>query len=260
MERQHKTCRRPVPGYALFPLLFAAAFNVLVYSGSKLVSAGWHHYNPTTVLDGYIPFIPQFLVIYLGCYLFWIINYILIACQKKEDCYRFFTADFLSRVFCLVFFLAFPTTNQRPVLPDTGFWNQAVRLLYAADTPVNLFPSIHCLVSWFCYIGIRKNPRIPLWYRRTSCVMAILVFISTLVTRQHVIVDVAGAVILAELSLRLGRIPALWKAYGRIFDRAWLLAVRFTCRKKYIFRHTRSKKQPTACAQHKKQRSTYHEA
>lgn len=250
MELQHKKHRRLIPGYALLPLLFAAAFNGLVYSGSKLIAAGWVHYNPTSFLDGYIPFIPQFLIVYLGCYLFWIINYILIACQEKEMCYRFFTADFISRIICLFFFLAFPTTNQRPVLPDTGFWNQAVRLLYAADTPVNLFPSIHCLVSWFCYIGIRRNPRIPLWYRRTSCLIALLVFISTLVTRQHVIADVAGAVVLAEISLRLGEIPVLWKTYGRIFDRLWLWAARWRYRKKYSSKYTRRKKQ----------RSQYHEA
>ncbi len=249
MKMQLNNRRRLIPGYALFPLLFAAAFNVLVYSGSKLITAGWHHYNPTCILDRHIPFIPQFLIIYLGCYLFWVINYILIACQNKEDCYRFFTADFLSRVVCLFFFLAFPTANQRPILPDTGFWNQAVGMLYAADTPVNLFPSIHCLVSWFCYIGIRRNPRIPLWYRRTSFVIALLVFISTLVTRQHVIADVAGAVILAELSLRLGQIPALWKTYGRIFDHLWLWTVRCTHRKK----------QPASYTHPKKQRSQYHE-
>lgn len=238
MELQHKKRRALIPRYALLPLLFAAAFNWLVYGGSKLIAAGWPHHNPSCFLDRYIPFIPQFLVIYLGCFLFWIVNYILIACQEKEDCYHFFTADFLARMVCLFFFLAYPTTNQRPVLPDSGFWNHAMLLLYAADTPVNLFPSIHCLVSWFCYIGIRHNTRIPLWYRRASCVMAILVFISTLTTRQHAIADVAGAVILAEVSLRLGQLPVLWKTYGRVFDHleAW------------VFRRR------------KKQRSQYHEA
>lgn len=250
MKTQYKKRRGLIPGYALLPLLFAAAFNGLVYSGSKLISAGWTHYNPTSFLDGYIPFIPQFLIIYLGCYLFWIVNYILIACQDKEECYRFFTADFLSRVICLIFFLAFPTTNQRPLLQDSGFWNQAVGLLYSVDTPVNLFPSIHCLVSWFCYIGIRKNTKIPLWYRRGSCVMAILVFISTLVTRQHVIADVAGAVILAEVSLRVGQIPALWKTYGRVFDHLGI------CIERYRYR----KKLPAHYIHRKKQRSQYHEA
>lgn len=238
MELQHKKRRGLIPRYALLPLLFAAAFNWLVYSGSKIIAADWPHHNPSCFLDRYIPFVPQFLIIYLGCFLFWIVNYILIARQGKEDCYRFFTADFLSRVVCLFFFLAFPTTNQRPVLPDSGFWNHAMLLLYAADTPVNLFPSIHCLVSWFCYIGIRKNTKIPLWYRRGSCVMAILVFISTLTTRQHVIADAASAVILAEVSLRLGQIPALWKTYGWVFGHL----------EEWVFQFTRhqKKEEPTS--------------
>ena len=93
-----------------------------------------------------------------------------------------------------------------------------MRILYTLDLPLNLFPSVHCLVSWFCYIGIRRNTAIPLWYRRCSCVMAILVFISTLAVKQHVVIDIVGAVVLAEVCLRLGRIPVLYRTYGRIFD------------------------------------------
>jgi hypothetical protein len=54
----------------------------------------------------------------------------------------------------------------------------AMSFLYSVDTASNLFPSIHCLVSWFCFIGIRGNQKIPLWYRAFSFVAAILVFIS----------------------------------------------------------------------------------
>ena len=34
-----------------------------------------------------------------------------------------------------------------------------MRFLYQVDAADNLFPSIHCLTSWFCYIGIRGRVR-----------------------------------------------------------------------------------------------------
>ena len=148
--------------------------------------------------------------------MFWAANYIIIACQEKKKVYQFFAADFLSRIVCLAFFLLFPTTNIRPDLESVGFWNQCMILLYSIDAADNLFPSIHCLVSWFCYIGIRGKKEIPFWYRSFSCVMALLVCLSTLLTKQHVVIDVAGGIILAEVCLWLGRKPVIFGMYEKI--------------------------------------------
>ena len=212
--------RKPVvPQYAVFPLLSCVILNFIVYTGTDLLAGSWKHYDLTLPIDRAVPVIPGFVAVYLGCYVFWIVNYILIARQDKKQCYQFFTADFLSRIICLIFFVVFPTTNIRPNVAGPGFWNLGMRILYTLDTPVNLFPSIHCLVSWFCYIGLRGDKRVPLWYRRFSCAAAVSVFLSTLFVKQHVLIDVAGAVVLAELCQRLGRLPVLWKSYGRIFDR-----------------------------------------
>ena len=96
-------------------------------------------------------------------------------------------------------FVVFPTTNTRPELIGHDIWTQAVRALYQWDAPQNLFPSIHCLVSWMCCIGLRGCDRIPKWYKWVSKFIAVLVFISTLALRQHVLIDVAGGILLAEL-------------------------------------------------------------
>ena len=208
-----------IPAYGIFPVIFSFVFNCLVYSGSRLIAGGWHHYNIESSLDRGIPFIPQFLLVYFGCYIFWGVNYIMAARQEREQVYRFFTADFLSRCVCLVIFLAFPTTNTRPVIEGNGFWNQAALWLYSIDDADNLFPSIHCLVSWFCYLGIRGRKEIPCWYQRVSMVIAVLVFASTLLTKQHVIVDVAGGILLAELCFFIGKKTDLYRIYERFGSR-----------------------------------------
>lgn len=188
-----------IPAYAVLPLLSCLAVNFLVYTGIAPLADDWKHYDLTTSFDRAVPTIPGFVVVYLGCYLFWVINYILIARQGKEHCYRFVTADIMSRLICCCFFLAFPTTNVRPVLGD-GFWESILQFVYQVDEPTRLFPSIHCLVSWFCYIGIRGQQKVPKAYRVFSCVFALLVCVSTQFTKQHYIVDVFGGIAIAELT------------------------------------------------------------
>lgn len=207
-----------IPTYGIFPLIFSVSFNLAVYVGTRMIAHNWHHYNIESPLDDLIPFWPPSVMVYLGCYLFWVINYILIARQEKEEVCQFFTADFLSRVICMVCYLAIPTTNTRPQVSEDGFWNLVMSFLYSVDAADNLFPSIHCLVSWLCYAGIRARKNIPEWYRGFSAVFAILVCISTLTTKQHVLLDVAGGVALAEICLYVGKKKVFWSVYEKCLD------------------------------------------
>ena len=219
MQKLLKGLTRILPAYGVFPVIFSFVFNCLVYSGSRMIAGGWYHHNIETGVDRRFPFVPEFLVIYFGCYVFWAVNYILIARQDRRSVYQFFTGDFISRCVCLVSFLAFPTTNTRPLITGSGLWNQAALWLYSIDAADNLFPSIHCLVSWFCYLGIRGRKEIPRWYQSVSMVIAILVFASTLLTKQHVIVDVAGGILLAESCFFIGRKTDLYRIYERFGSR-----------------------------------------
>lgn len=219
MEKLRKMLNALIPEYSQLPLIVAVTVNMAVYGGARMIAGDWPHHNIESSLDGVIPFLPFTVVIYLGCYLFWIVNYILIARQGKQEICRFFVADFLSRMVCLACYLIYPTTNTRPMVGAEGVWNQVVIALYRVDAADNLFPSIHCLVSWFCYIGIRGKRSIPRWYRAASCVMALLVCISTLTTKQHVIADVIGGVALAEICLLIGKRPGVWRTYEKVLNK-----------------------------------------
>lgn len=141
----------------MIPLVFTLLLNTVVYNGVRLFTEGRYHYNLSGPLDELVPFMPEFIIVYFGCFIFWVVNYTIIARGEKEVCYRFFTADFYARIVCLLFFFFFPTTNTRPILEGSGIWTEAVRFLYAVDPPTNLLPSIHCMASWFCYIGLLKG-------------------------------------------------------------------------------------------------------
>ena len=208
-----------MPVDRFFIVIFAFVFNSLLYCGARMIAGDWHHYILTSRLDEKIPLIPESLFIYFGCYIFWVINYIIIAKQDEERAYQFFFADMISRIICFTIFILFPTTNIRPDIVGGGEWNEGMRFLYRIDAADNLFPSIHCLVSWFCYIGIRGDKRVPKWYQWTSCLIAVSVFVSTLTTKQHVIIDVIAGVIIAEGTLWFARHTQFYKGYIRFWKR-----------------------------------------
>ena len=151
--------------------------------------------------------------------LFWLLSGLIAASREKEFAWRFFAADVLARVVCMAFYLLLPTTNVRPSIPEQGFWNQMLALLYQMDAADNLFPSIHCLNSWFCYIAVRGRREIPRWYQRFSFWAALAVFVSTLTTKQHVIADVIGGALLAEVTWQIAGRTHLGAWYGMILER-----------------------------------------
>jgi len=75
-----------------------------------------------------------------------------------------------------------------------------------------LLPSIHCFVSWMCFIGVRNSPKVPSWWKEASFVIAIAICVSTLTTKQHILIDVFSGVMLAEICYALAdKFPVLTK-------------------------------------------------
>ncbi len=173
----------------------------------------------TTNIDNMIPFLPWTISVYLGCFLFWCITYAWIVLQPNAFRNRFFCTDILAKGVCLIIFLALPTTNIRPVVSEEpNIWNFLMSFLYSVDSADNLFPSLHCFVSWLCFIGVRSRKDVPLALRLFSCLFALAVCISTLTTKQHVIADVFAGVALAETSYAISGIPAVTRAYEKFID------------------------------------------
>lgn len=93
-------------GYAIIPLLSTFLLNDLVYWGGMAIAGNRYHFDLTTNLDRRIPFVPGFVYIYLICYLFWIVNYVLAAGNGKDYFYRYLSGrsdgpSDLFPVFCI---------------------------------------------------------------------------------------------------------------------------------------------------------------
>lgn len=207
-----------IPLYSILPLAVCSILNSLVYYGTMFFSRyGTIFHNFTTSFDEFIPVLPISIFIYGSCYVFWALNYILIAHIGKRALFELCSADIIAKIVCLAFFIFLPTTNIRPELLNESLSSDLLRFVYTMDKPVNLLPSIHCLTSWFCFIGMRGKSVIPRWYRIFSLIFAVSICLSTLLTKQHVIIDVVIGVGLAELTFFISRHTKLPLLFSRIF-------------------------------------------
>lgn len=161
-------------------------------------TAGLALHSPETWLDAHIPFLPAFLVPYVGCFAHWVITFYIVY-KTKDGFARLFTAAVMGYVIAFAIFLIWPTTITRPLEQAAGVWGFIYGIICATDAPLNLFPSVHCFVSFLCMASTVKNSSVPRRYGMLSAVMFALVCMATVFVKQHFIIDVAGGTALGAL-------------------------------------------------------------
>lgn len=192
------------PTYSFLPLIGLIATHATVYMGTKLLNMDMPHRDLSVALDAQIPFVPEWVFIYVLTFFFWAATIALVMREDKQNCYELFLCVFVAEFICGVFFIVMPTTFDRPVITGDSYAEKLLGVLYGVDTPTNLLPSMHCMMSWMCFrISAHcKNVKKP--YVVFSCVMAVLICASTLLVKQHVVRDVIAGVVFGELSMVLG--------------------------------------------------------
>ena len=138
-------------------------------------------------LDDYIPFWEGFVIPYF----LWFLYY--------RTCIFLFTG---MTIFLTISTL-FPNGHHlRPaVLPRDNIFTMMVSHLYKADTPTNLWPSIHVYNSLGAHFAIMKNNKLsgkrPV--RVLSLLLCISIILSTMFIKQHSVFDVVTAFIMAAV-------------------------------------------------------------
>lgn len=154
-----------------------------------------------TKLDDMIPFNEYFIIPYLLWFVYVAGTILFFLLTNKKDYYRLCAFLFTGMTISLIICTLFPNgTDLRGVLnPDKNLCSKLVFMLRSTDTPTNIFPSIHVFNSIGVHIAITHSE--SLRKRRTVCTASFLLMVSiclaTVVLKQHSVVDLAGAVVLA---------------------------------------------------------------
>lgn len=156
-----------------------------------------------TYIDKATPLLKIFVVPYVIWYPF-IIATMLYLCVKDRSVYfKTLLSYVLGLIFCYMTYLVFQTYVPRPVLVGDDIFTKLLTMVYNADQPFNAFPSIHVLSSFLMIKAISMS-KAKNWANQIIIYSnSIIIILSTLFVKQHVILDVISGILVAEVIYRL---------------------------------------------------------
>lgn len=154
-------------------------------------------------LDDYIPFCEYFIIPYLlwFAYVALVIVILFFADQKSYLKCCVFMA--VGMTIFLIISTLFPNGHHlRPqIMPRDNLFTDLIAGLYRTDTSTNIFPSIHVYNSIGAHLGIAKCEALRKYriLHMGSLILSISIILSTVFIKQHSVLDLFGALLLATL-------------------------------------------------------------
>jgi membrane-associated phospholipid phosphatase len=187
----------------LLYLLWAVAFQIVGRCAATLPT-----YDLTMAIDRSIPVIPAFIWPYELCYAFPLLPIVLVRDWHVFN--RGALAMVLMNVSAFAVYLFLPIAYSLPDLGDS-LSERVLAFEYAADfrPGANKLPSMHVAFSWLVYFmcrGQTSSRRVD----HATFATALLITISTVLVKQHLVIDMVGGVIWAV---------AGWAVAGRLYPR-----------------------------------------
>ena len=186
--------------------------HALAYYGTRLLLPYLPVHTLNLPLDAAIPCIPEWVCVYCLAFLSWVFTGFIILIQGKEPAVRLARAYVIGMVLSAIAFLAWPLTLERPEIVGNGLWRELLRTMYRLDEPNNLCPSLHVLVSYFCWRGLWGCPRIPKWFKGFNLCFLTLVCLSVVFVKQHLVIDIWGGIAVGEASMQASRLMGIRRA------------------------------------------------
>ena len=190
--------RHPVWFMALYALFYLSFFALL--ERTIQTSDLWVHCR----LDDLIPFCKYAIVPYI-LWFPWIpfTLFYLLYKAPREDFWRLCIPLFTGMTMTLLFYAIVPNgLALRPkYVPGTDIFAQLVRMIYRSDTPMNVCPSIHVFNSVTLMLAYYRSaifdaPR-RRWMRAAAMVLCVSISLSTILLKQHSVIDVVFGLLLA---------------------------------------------------------------
>lgn len=178
----------------------------LLYFGVEAFEGKPH--NVAKKIDGHIPFVPAFVYIYVLWFPL-IFLFPLALFQANPMAYaRYQTAILLDIALSLVCYLVYPTSFARPEASDTVS-GRAMKLVFRGSYKgLNCAPSMHCSMCYLVLHFVGATPGLPPAVAAIAVPVALGIVISTLFTKQHVVIDALTALPLAAVCILIGnRLP-----------------------------------------------------
>lgn len=165
----------------------------------KHVTTNYHVIH--SVIDDKIPFIEYFIIPYLLWFVFIAAVFLYFFFTDVKGFYRLAKLMFAGMTIFLIISTLMPNgLNLRPIYFEReNIFVDMVRMLYRADTPTNVLPSLHVFNSLGACIAIYHSESLKKHQVICICayVLAGLIILATMFLKQHSVIDVMAAFLMA---------------------------------------------------------------
>ena len=181
-----------------------------------------NYYVVESELDQFIPFCEWFVIPYFLWFAYIAVTFVYFFFADKQDFIRLCIFLFTGMTICLIIYYIWPNgQNLRPNLTTLGrenIFTKILEKLYSTDTHTNVCPSIHTFNSVGACIAIYKSNALKnkKLIRIGALVLTVSICLSTVCLKQHSILDVFWALVLAIPMYLLAYLPKFTSAAQQI--------------------------------------------
>lgn len=145
-----------------------------------------------TYLDDFIPLIPAFVIPYLAYIpVIWLV---VLYAFVTGDRFKALSISLISvHLVSFTVYAFYQTFIPRPAVPGNGFFSELLRFIYGIDEPYSACPSLHS--SGSAVIAMYFILKGSTWWSFYT-LFSVIVVISTLLIKQHFVVDAISGVTL----------------------------------------------------------------
>ena len=151
-------------------------------------------------IDESIPFINYSIFIYSSWYILLVLVPYLLYKKDKTMLAKYVASYIICVIIAMIVFVVYPTGVIRPEVNNDNIVNMIVNLIYWVDTPaINCLPSLHCAISMLFILVMLVSKKFNTKTKTIITILSILIMLSTLFTKQHVLIDLITGNILMTI-------------------------------------------------------------
>lgn len=181
------------------------AFQGILYLVVQYFQGPFH--DMARPIDDKIPYKPQAVFFYVSWYLLIALYPIYLYSINSADYKAYLVTVVLDIIISTLIYWRYPTSFQRPKAPTDTFSGKILGLVYLIDyRGLNCTPSMHCSMCFIVIMSAIGCSLMSVGVQLAIVILCCCIICSTLLTKQHVIIDVVTALPLAAICSIAGKI------------------------------------------------------
>ena len=139
-----------------------------------------------------IPYCIWYLLLFIVPYYFYK--------NDKEMFYKYISSYLICLLLAVLIYIIYPTTITRPEITEKGILFFITKIIFWVDNPpVNCLPSMHCAISMLWILTTLISKKTNKYFKIIISLISISIMISTLLIKQHVLIDLITGNILMTI-------------------------------------------------------------